>query len=268
MIKNTKIIFLDLDGTLLNNSNEVTEYTKKIIKKVKEKGIYVVLCSGRANSDIITKSKEANASPIIISNNGSMIFDYESNIKIYESKIDHQFLEELWDFEKKHNINITYNSTHKRYKSKNSTKDATIIYDMSEITDNVSQIVIDSKNYKDIKELEKLIKEKYNKLKIKNFWKQNIGKSNNYYFEMDITNKFNSKGRAINKVLKTLNINKNNAICFGDQINDEPMFKMCGTKIAMKNGNKKLQKEADFITEYTNSEDGVAKFIDKYILCQ
>ena len=49
-IENIKVIFVDIDGTLTNDNKQISEFTKQIIKKVTENGIYVVLCSGRANA--------------------------------------------------------------------------------------------------------------------------------------------------------------------------------------------------------------------------
>jgi len=66
-----KIIFTDIDGTLTNSKREITNITKDIIKKIKEQGIYIILCSGRPNSYTIKKSIDSNASNIVISNNGS-----------------------------------------------------------------------------------------------------------------------------------------------------------------------------------------------------
>ena len=40
-----KLIAIDLDGTLLNSSGEVTENTSKALKKVLDKGIEVVIAS-------------------------------------------------------------------------------------------------------------------------------------------------------------------------------------------------------------------------------
>ena len=42
-----KLIALDIDGTLINSSNQITENVKLAIQKAKEKGIKVVLCTGR-----------------------------------------------------------------------------------------------------------------------------------------------------------------------------------------------------------------------------
>lgn len=44
---NYKLIALDIDGTLINSSHQLTDSVKKSIKKAKEKGVKVVLCTGR-----------------------------------------------------------------------------------------------------------------------------------------------------------------------------------------------------------------------------
>ena len=52
---------------------------------------------------------------------------------------------------------------------------------------------------------------------------------------------------------------------FLNSYNDIELIKNCGVGIAMKNAVTELQKEADFITEDTNKEDGVYRFLVKYI---
>ncbi len=266
MLEQIKIIFIDLDGTLLNNKSEITEYTRKVIQNAMQKGIYIILCSGRASKDMIDKSKFVNAYPIVISDNGALVYNYETNTNIYQDKIKLKELIEIWDFAEKNNINIVYNSQLKRLKSKNAKKEGTIIHNASEIEDNITQIVVDTNNYDGIKKLKELIKTKYTNLENKNLWEFTDINSNELYFEMDISNKFNNKGKAINKVLEYLNIKKENVACFGDQINDFSMFESCGIKISMSNAVYELKQKADFTTEYSNDEDGVAKFIEKYIL--
>lgn len=44
-----KIVAVDLDGTLLNSSGEVSEYTKDIIQKAINKGTDVILASRKNN---------------------------------------------------------------------------------------------------------------------------------------------------------------------------------------------------------------------------
>ena len=42
-----KILFTDMDGTLLNNESRVSDYTRKVLKRMVEAGHKLVLSSGR-----------------------------------------------------------------------------------------------------------------------------------------------------------------------------------------------------------------------------
>ena len=262
MIENIKIIFIDVDGTLTNNRGEITEYTKKVINQVTSKGIYVVICSGRANYDLIEKSKKINASSIIISSKGTLIFDYNKNIKIYESKIDFKILKEIYKFSLKNNIELTFNTTYKRFKTFNSRKEASVISNLYELEENVTQIVAESNSYKSIKLLRNYIL-KYKSIQCSIPISQQD--NNTTYYELDIYNIKNEKGKVIKILLDYLKLDKNNSMCIGDGMNDFSMFNACKYKVAMKNANNKLKDSANFITKYTNEEEGVARFIN-YII--
>ena len=54
-------------------------------------------------------------------------------------------------------------------------------------------------------------------------------------------------------------------VAFGDMSNDNPMLLAAGTGVCLKNGAQDTKDCADYITDYTNNEDGLAKFINKYI---
>ncbi|MDM8534192.1 HAD hydrolase family protein [Clostridiaceae bacterium HSG29] len=44
-----KLIAIDLDDTLLNENLEITNENKKILKEAEDKGVIIVLASGRAS---------------------------------------------------------------------------------------------------------------------------------------------------------------------------------------------------------------------------
>ena len=266
MLDNIKIIFMDLDGTSLNNVGQFSEYTRNVINKVISKNIYVVICSGRSNSDMIKKSNDLCSSPIIISSNGSMIFDYKENKKIYESSISPKVLGELWDFAISNIINITFNGTYNRFKSRYSKKDGIIISNVDEIDENITQIVADSASFDSIEQLRHIVLS-YEDLDAKNFGSQIFSdfSINEQGYELDIVNKNNNKGIAIKRLLNYLHLDKQCAICFGDQMNDLQMFEACGTSVAMDNGAQELKRIATYVTS-SNEDNGVAKFIEDYLL--
>lgn len=64
-----KLIAIDLDGTLLNSYGDVSTQNKKAIENAKNKGIEVVLTSGRMSDSVIGIAEEIKADNYIISGN-------------------------------------------------------------------------------------------------------------------------------------------------------------------------------------------------------
>lgn len=62
-----KLVAIDLDGTLLNSYGTVTEYTKQTIKKCIQKGIEIVLASGRPNDSIESNCKRNRSNKLFYS---------------------------------------------------------------------------------------------------------------------------------------------------------------------------------------------------------
>ncbi|MFM1534318.1 HAD hydrolase family protein, partial [Helcococcus ovis] len=84
-----------------------------------------------------------------------------------------------------------------------------------------------------------------------------------FYFEAMPKNV--SKGETLVEVAEKLGYNISDTVSFGDQGNDFTMIKLAGTGVAMGNSIDELKEIADFVTK-TNDEDGVAEYIEKYIL--
>ena len=55
-------------------------------------------------------------------------------------------------------------------------------------------------------------------------------------------------------------------MAFGDSMNDESMIVKCGLSVAMSNGLDKIKDEAAFVTRLTNDQDGIADFVEQFVL--
>ena len=270
-LRNIKSVFLDIDGTLTNNNKEITEQTKACIKKITDKGIYVILCSGRSNKDVCRYSMETLASNYAISSNGAQIYNYGTNENLYKNDIKYLYIKNIWEYCHENNLELVLNGENDQYGNKffcsDMYKNKVIIHDVEELRNiTVYQIIINSNNYYDMQDCENYIKLNEN-FKIANYSREYISKDINskepYY--IFINNKSVDKGVAISEFLKKKNINSEAAICFGDRINDITMFNNCGYKVAMQNADKELKELANYIT-LSNDENGVADFLNKYIL--
>ena len=102
-----RLIAVDLDGTLLNSYGEVTDYSKKIIKKLIENGIKFIIASGRPIDSIKTIAKEIGSENYFIAGNGSLIYDIKKDEVVYERFLDKQKILEIIDICE--NNSISYN---------------------------------------------------------------------------------------------------------------------------------------------------------------
>lgn len=261
--KKIKCIVLDIDGTLTNSKNEISDYTKNIIKKLINQNFKVILSSGRNIDSVVEASKICGASSIVIANNGSTIYDYKKNKFLFKSTINQELINEIWKLCLKYNIDSIYNSLNLRYrnykvldKSYNEKNDKEIEI-ITDIKEDIYQIVLLGND--DIKFNCCMNEIKKCELEI-----SNTAKGSNGIIFADINLKGISKGIAIKNLCKLLDIKKDNIICFGDSMNDIELFNSCGIKVAMKNSIDELKFISNYITQYSNDEDGVAKFLEEY----
>lgn len=263
-LDNLKMIFLDIDGTLYNTKKQVTEYTKTILNEAKNRGINVVLCSGRSNSSVCEISKNINASKYVIACNGGFVYDYEKDIDIFENVMGKGSLYKIWDICEKENVELVLESKELRFGNKQVCKrepeEHIEINSIEDISDKkIMQMVIDNVEMNKKNEImELLLNDK--EISLPNYGVSRLG---NFWF--DVNSKNIDKGIGIRHLINNIGIHKEETIGFGDGVNDWAMFRECGIGVAMGNAGEKLKNIADYTT-LTNDEDGVARFVEKYIL--
>lgn len=269
-MKNIKLIILDIDKTITNKENEITEYTKKVLQQAVKKGMYVILCSGRTNEYVVAKSKELEITPMVISSNGTLVYDYQQQKNIYIDSIERKEMERILNYAIEFQINCKLNAITTRYHNKlvpiEERNDSKSLEELKNKPGEIVQIFAYHREYESInKFIEKIINTK--KYNIENSSSNLVKKpkKDDNFFWVDIIKNNNSKGKAISKLREYLNIKKEETICFGDHINDFNMFQYCGITCAVGNAMDELKKQADYIT-LPSAEDGVARFIEEHIL--
>ena len=73
------------------------------------------------------------------------------------------------------------------------------------------------------------------------------------------------KAHSLQKLLNSIGLTADSMICCGDGFNDLSMIEYAGLGVAMENAIPSLKEAADYVT-LSNDEEGVAKFIEKYVL--
>ena len=241
-----KIIFSDIDWTLFDHSKHPSKFdvpSIRMLKRLQKKGAIVFLCTARPYHSVKqTKILDLIKPDGLIAANGGIIF-YRNEI-IYRDKIDAK------DFEKLCEVALKYKSNVEGVRP----YDAFIINDnyddMSKLFETYPEEVppIEDYHHQDVIGANLFVKEEYDEL-IKNecpFLK--------YYYRyhphgVDIANVIHDKGVAVKMVLDHLGLKKEEAIAYGDDLQDISMFKEVEHSFAMGNAIINCQKEAKYITK-------------------
>ena len=260
-----KAIFLDLDGTLLDDNKNISEVNKKAIKQAQSKGAIVCLCTGR-QIDITKKFKEiAGTDKYVIASNGAIIYDCERNEELFSLKLADDICKKVYEYSIGKNILLRFDTRYARYLNdinRAVTTEIELEEDFDEFLNKntVLQISVCSPNLEYIDEIIDYIEKNRSDVKIENKFIAPI--KDEKLWAINIINSSVSKGNAINGLCKFLKIDTNDVIAMGDDLNDISMMKTVGLGVAMGNAKEEVKKHAKEITK-TNNENGVAELINK-----
>src|SRR5699024_6171700 len=99
---NAKAIFLDMDGTLLNSQNRVSQNTKEIIDQIRQQEIYVFIVTGRGKEEVFTKTPPGFEVDGVISSNG--VTGYIGTKKLFEYTIPFSVVKKIIEQARKQSI--------------------------------------------------------------------------------------------------------------------------------------------------------------------
>ena len=283
-----KLIASDMDGTLLNSDHKIPKENIELIKFAQKNGIQFVVATGRAYYEALPALNNENIKCDVISFNGGIIYDKNGNIinitpmKLKDLYYTIEILKSLEISYQLYTKNTIYtnsietditayidlirangeepNEQHLRQEARN----RLALGHITEV-DNI-ELYLNQENNPSIKvigisnDLEKL--KHATELLSGN---DNISVTPSGANNVEMMDKKATKGEALKIVADIHDINLKNAIAIGDNLNDQAMLDIVEYSIAMKNGNKDLQKTSKFITEKTNSEGGVADSVMKLL---
>ena len=262
-----KAIFIDIDGTLRDSNRNLSSRTINAIKRITDKGILVILCSGRPRKYTEQISRECFASKYIITSSGGMIYDYEENKVLYVNEMNKDALIKLYEIANPEDVRFIMNVGEGRVvnKVKHADQEIQLDEDIKDFVYNnpVVQCTIADSDFDKIKNLIPKIN-KVKNVEIKNRHKSLLDdkfKDDKTVF-CDIANINSNKGNAVKKLLEILNISKEDTIAIGDDNNDLSMFEQVGYRVAVDNAIDIVKEKADEIT-LSNDEDGVAIYLEK-----
>lgn len=272
-----KMVALDLDGTTLNSKGKLSPHTKDTLEKAIERGVQVVVSTGRVFSSIPKEVLAVKGIDYAISSNGAIISDLRKGHVIYGDYLSEEAVLRSIEIADEHNIMLEAFWGGKAYMDKgfyelieregclNRNKDYVLrtriplgnLFDgMRENIDRIENLNFFFSQIEDLEKHRHEIEAIPNAMKTSSF-------SNN----LEVGGPGTCKRKAIEALLDKKGISQSELMCCGDAPNDIEMIKFAGLGVAMGNAWGDTKKYADYVTA-TNDEDGVALAIEKFCFGQ
>lgn len=281
-----KLIALDMDGTVLNSDHMITEQNKAAIIAAQERGIEVMISTGRGYPDGVLLAQEAGLELAFSCMNGAELRDKFGNVieksplllkdiapimaileeeavpfdlyvddLIYTRNIDGQIAMFI-EFSKAVN-NMDPEIVREKIQSY-------VEEGLVREVDSFDEVLADSLAtvYKVLAlttDLEKLAIARQRLTEVPNITVSSSGLGN-----LEITSVHGQKGIALERYAKLKGITMEQTMAIGDNFNDVSMMQKAGISVAMGNAPEEIKALCDRVTA-TNEESGVALAIEKVL---
>lgn len=275
-MEDIRLMAFDMDGTLLDDQKRISPRNLAAMKAAQEKGVRLMLCSGRSFEALTEFSHGVGLDPVIASANGARIdLSLRAGI-LRESPIEEGLSLKIYRYLKETGI---YFMTYTRGRSymvnrltELRTRNRAHVPGIQKFPGGDYETVLDPERadrecwkgtYKficfgeDYDPRYETIREDFRDLglSIASSWRDNL----------EIMNPGVDKGFAVRTVAEHFGIPLENCMVFGDNTNDEPMLRIAGWPVVMENAEACVKPLARVLAP-KNTEDGVGRVIEQYVL--
>ena len=262
----SKMIVMDMDGTLLRSDGTCSEETKEYLNNLKSDGHTIVLATGRTLRAAKLPTEDAYFANYIITNNGALIYDVDNNDFLFKSTISKDNVKKVCSFYNQDIINFValgtlnyYNRYSKEYFEE--TSQVRMIKSEDELDKLACETIDMTMNLKHQELIDDMIRLLNESLPELDFSVMQDSFASKKWIRIgnDGTNKYT----AIEKIANAKGIDNNDIICFGDGLNDLDMLANCGLSVAMGNALDEVKVVCDDRTD-SNDDDGVIRYLERY----
>ncbi|WP_246879915.1 Cof-type HAD-IIB family hydrolase [Bacillus suaedae] len=242
--ENIQLIAIDMDGTLLDHEHKISIENRKAIKAAQDKGIHVVISTGRTRMTLDDLIESLSLDSYLITVNGSEIWDASRQL-VDRQILSTDLVEYMWELKQKHQTECWAASVGNVWREtfpEDFTSHEWMKFGFNIEDDQLRQIILEELSENQLLEV-----------------------TNSSLTNLEVNAGGVNKARAIEKVCGLLGLTMNQVMALGDSLNDLAMIKEAGIGVAMGNAQPIVKEAADWVT-VTNEESGVAEAIKKWCL--
>ncbi|WP_445488975.1 Cof-type HAD-IIB family hydrolase [Niallia sp. 03133] len=277
-----KCIAIDMDGTLLTSAQEITEANRDAIKKAQEKGVEVIISTGRAYEEAGDLLKDAGIITPMICANGAEIRTNKHEI-VGTNPLEKSLAKEMAEI--LHQNQVYYEVyTDKGTYTLDKKMARSLIMDIFTVSGHIGnlediqkaaeerlEVIHEVESYLPLFEEDAYIiykllvfhtePTKLAEVRKKLSGVKGLAISASGQENLELTAVNAQKGVALEKFVQSKGISLKDTMAIGDNFNDLSMFLKAGRAVAMGNAVDEIKKQCHFVTG-TNEESGVAQAIN------
>ena len=279
-MKDIKLVALDLDGTLFDNSSRISKRNLTAIRSITDKGIHVVISTGRPFEGIPFDQIKGTGINYAITANGSGIYEISNGKCLYQNAMDEELVTPILNFLLTRDIHMDAFIGGKGYTPVQCVETAQKLTVPSSIKnyiittrtrlDNILQFIHENQlkvqkmtlNFYPAADGTLIDRETVRKFLVSN---PSITTVCGGYNNLEFTRADANKGVGLRKLAEILGVNPDATMAIGDTENDLAIIEAAGIGVAMGNATDAVKARADYVTT-TNTKDGVAAAIEHFIL--
>lgn len=267
-----KLLFLDLDGTLLDDRKEITAGNRSALTEIIKKGNGVVITTGRPLMSAMEQARRMGLDTpgcYLIAYNGAQIYDWGCRKIVCSQTLEMEDVYRIFRRCTEENIHVqTYDATNVLVEPR---------WDDSIVRLYCSRILMEHRVIGDVRRdlREPPVKclaidlEHPEKLQDLRRWvDETIGNRADAFFScneyLEIVPAGMNKGNAVRMLCGRMHVGLENTVAVGDAANDISMIRAAGVGVAMANGTGEVKAAADYITQRDNNHDAIQEVAERF----
>lgn len=267
-----KLLFLDLDGTLLNDSKQITQGNHDALKRILDRGHGVVITTGRPLSSAIQQAHLLGLDKpgcYLIAYNGGLIYDWTTEQEIFSRTVSLADTFEIFDMVNLQGVHIQTYDDRDVLVEKRCDDEEVVRYCRGTLMQyRVLDDIRAGLKKEPVKCLAIDFRDQTNLIRIQDQILEKMSDRLDAFFSCDqyleIVPLGISKGEAVRMLCRMLDVPIARAVAVGDAANDLSMIEAAGIGVAMCNGTDEVKSAADYVTTRDHNHDGVAEVIERF----
>jgi len=267
-----RMLFMDLDGTLLNDAKQITEGNRQALELALARGHGVIITTGRPLKSAMDQAHKLGMDRpgcYLIAYNGAVVYDWTTQTQVFSRSLPLTTVQRVFDMVNARGEHIqTYDTWEVLVEPR---CDDAAVRRYCQLIGMDFKVIVDV--HRDLKEEPvKCLVINYDVkdglLEVQDWIRANMTEDVDCFFSCDqyleVVPRGMSKGEAVKMLCAQMDIPISEAVAVGDAANDLSMIEMAGIGVAMANGTQEVKAVADYITTLDNNHDGIAEVVERF----